>query len=431
MRRVRITGISVLSILLAFVIITVLFFSKPSQVPDFVGLNDDNTPLTSSPESSQEPLREKRESAAFSVVRDMKAGWNLGNSLESLDHQKRGINSELTTITAEEYYETLWGNPVTTAKTIAGIAEMGFGAVRLPVTWQDHMDDEYHISLTWLKRVKDVVDYVLANDMYCIINLHHDTGEGTWPWLKADPDNLAESERILRFVWKQIAEYFHDYGDKLVFESFNELLDNNGRWSDSAPECYEAVNRLNQVFVDAIRATGGLNSQRFLIVTPYAASPYGVDLKHYRLPTDTVEDRLIASVHTYVPLGFTWQESALSWAETYSEWDWNNSAGERELAAILRSIGSHLVNKGIPVIISECGAWNKNNSDERIAYVEFLIREASEYQIACFWWDEGGTSAAPERTTSSALYDRYNDRWIFPDVAKAFVKAAEEAWIEE
>ena len=423
MKRSIIAAASVLVITLAVITIVIFLRRQHDLAEDkLLDIQPSSPPLG----DIDEVTTDSPESAAFAVVKAMKAGWNLGNTLDSLDHKKRGINSTLQKRTPEVFYETYWGNPVTTPKIIADIAEMGFGAVRVPVTWQDHMDEDFIISRSWLERVGEVVNYVLSNDMYCIINLHHDTGGGSWPWLKADPSRLDEQKKELQIVWTQIAEFFHDYSDKLLFESFNEILDVKGRWSNSTPECYDAVNQLNQVFVDTIRATGGMNSKRFLIVSAYAASINNKILSYFRLPTDTISNQLIASVHTYAPLEFAWHQDKITWADAYSDWD--DKKDGRKIEAILESLRNNLLDKGIPVIIGEFGAWNKNNTAARCAYAEFIVREAAKDKITCFWWDEGGSVDIPEDTTGSTLYDRYNERWVFPEIAATLVKTAEEAW---
>ena len=430
MKRILITVVTVLAIVLV-IIVSADVFPLKSQAPIADDPNNEQQHLlpsanTQEPVSdSDEPMPDSTEPMAFEIVKMMKAGWNLGNALDSLDHQKRGINSTLKTMTAEQYYETYWGNPVTTPKVIADIAEMGFGAVRIPVTWQDHMDDNYVISRSWLERVKEVVDYTLDNDMYCIINLHHDTGHGSWPWLKADPENVDEIKTKFSTVWKQIAEFFSDYDEKLLFESFNEILDASDRWTDSTPDSYDVVNQLNQLFVDTVRATGGRNTQRFLIVTPYAAGGSSEILYYFRLPTDTISGYLIVSIHTYEPAAFTWHESMATWTETYSGWDENSASG---IDATVKSLRDNLIDKGIPLIITECGAWNKNNTADRCAYAAHLARAAAANRITCFWWDEGGGAETPESVSGSALYDRYNEKWLFPDIAEAFTKAAAGAW---
>ena len=158
------------------------------------------------------------------------AGWNLGNTLDNIDNQyitdaqakAKGYDS------AAEYYETLWGNPVTTKEMIHAVKEAGFQTVRVPVTYTDHIDENGEIREEWLERVKEIVDYVLDEDMYCVINVHHDTGNNGK--ITADPAALEENQKRVRDRWTQIATYFQDYGQKLVFEGLNELLDQNNNW---------------------------------------------------------------------------------------------------------------------------------------------------------------------------------------------------------
>ena len=409
---IRVTVVAILSLI--FATAGCASFSKTAPDP---GEPTNISALQPAHPSQLEGIR--YDTAAFALVADMEAGWNLGNALDSLDHQKAGIYTQLQMQTPEEYYETFWGNPVTTPKVISDVAKIGFGAVRIPVTWQDHMNDDNEISRSWLDRVKQIVDDVLNNDMYCIINLHHDTGSGTWPWLNADPSMLDENKEILCKVWNQIAVFFQDYNELLLFESFNEILDAQDRWTGSTPESYEAVNQLNQAFVDTVRATGGMNSNRFLVVNPYAASVNSEILRSFRLPVDTVDNRLIVGVHTYAPAGFTWRQDMATWTETFSAWD--EESAITEVSAMLQPLYDNMVKKGIPVIISECGAWNKNNTSDRCAYAAFLVREAAKYNITCFWWDEGGKHSSLESVNNTALYDRYNERWLFPEVAAAFI----------
>lgn len=421
MRRIAIFLAAALALTQALVIIACASKPKtPGETEETTPLNTTHPPAVY--EDSGGTLRANPESAAFMLVEDMKAGWNLGNALDCLDNQKRGIDSQLQTATAEVYYETLWGNPVTTPGIIAGVAEMGFGAVRVPVTWQDHMDENYEISQTWLERVGEVVNCVIDNGMYCIINLHHDTGTGAWPWLRAEPEKIGEYMKNLRTVWTQIAVCFQDYDERLLFESFNEILDTEDRWTGSTAACYDAVNQLNQTFVDTVRATGGCNDRRFLIVSPYAAGADSEILSYFRIPADTIEDHLIVSVHTYAPAGFTWHENMAGRINVYSGWDDDPSG--YEIREALRSLRENIVDKGVPVIISECGAWNKSNSPDRCAYAAFLVREAAKERITCFWWDAGGEFDTPESVDNSSLYDRYNEAWFFPEVARAFTQAA-------
>jgi len=359
---------------------------------------------------------------AFDIVRAMGVGWNLGNTLDSIDNQKLGITKEITFTTPERYYETCWGNPITTAENIAAVAKAGFGAIRVPVTYSDHMDEDFKIRREWLLRVEQVVKYVLDNDIYCIINLHHDTGHGTWPWLRADPGNIAKLERQLKTVWLQIATHFADYGDKLLFESFNEIMDTQDRWSGSDSASYNAVNRLNQAFVDTVRSTGRGNANRFLIVKTYAASAEEDVLDAFVLPKDNVADRLIIGVHYYGAVAFVMRQNQVGWTEVYN--DWSLIRDGRPVEKTLRQLNSRFVEKGIPVIVSEIGAQNKGNTADRARYAAHYVETAKQFGIACFWWDTGGPSKDADTVDSTTLFDRAGNKWYFPEIVDAMVKAA-------
>lgn len=140
---------------------------------------------------------------------------------------------------------------------IHAVKEAGFQTVRVPVTYTDHIDENGEIREEWLERVKEIVDYVLDEDMYCVINVHHDTGNNGK--ITADPAALEENQKRVRDRWTQIATYFQDYGQKLVFEGLNELLDQNNNWECQGEEYAETANQLNQTFVDTVRSCRGNN----------------------------------------------------------------------------------------------------------------------------------------------------------------------------
>ena len=357
---------------------------------------------------------------ASELVAALGVGWNLGNTLDSCDFKKKGILSELTGISPEQYYETYWGNPVTTYEMIKAVADAGFGSVRLPVTFYDHIDEEGNISEAWLRRVEEVVNYVLDNDMYCIINLHHDAGANTW--LKADPDNAEPMRNALRTVWLQIAEHFQDYDNRLLFEGFNEILDKENNWSKSSPAAYDMVNQLNQVFVDTVRSTQGCNKERFLIVNPYAAGGSEELLKAFVLPRDSIDGHLIVGIHSYSPVLFTWVQENVSWAKTYDNWD--DQIGGLEIEQRLKDINKYLIKKGIPVILSEFAAWNKSNTGDRADYAVYFIRAAKKYNITCFWWDDGGRFESIDEISTTTLLNRLTNEWFFPEIVEAMVEAA-------
>ena len=358
--------------------------------------------------------------SAFEAVNAMSIGWNLGNTLDSIDNQKRGVSGEFNEKTPEEFYETYWGNPITTAAMINKIVQAGFGAIRIPVTYADHMDDNFQIRPEWLERVKQVVDYVLDNDVYCIINIHHDTGSGTWPWLNADADNIGVLGKQFESVWKQIAEYFKEYDDKLLFESFNEILDRDSNWSKSDRTSYSAVNQLNQIFVDTVRSIGGNNSDRLLVIKSYSASVDKDVLNSFSLPMDSVKGRLIFSFHYYGTQEFILNQEQAEWADTYANWDYGKDGKPVELT--MMRVRAQFPD--IPVIIGEFGAQSKGNTADRVMYATHFIETARKYGITCFWWDTGGWFENADAVDNYALFDRYRNQWFFPEIVEAMVDTA-------
>lgn len=308
---------------------------------------------------------------ATEIVADMVIGWNLGNALDSHEAGKTGLTTEIS-----------WGNPYSTKEMIDGIKAAGFNAVRVPVTWYNHMDISTNtIDKEWMDRVEEVVNYVLDNDMYCIINVHHDTGEKGW--LKASANGLDTKKARFRAIWEQICERFGDYGDKLLFEGFNEILDDNSNWTKPEEEATAITNELNQLFVDTVRASGKKNETRCLIVNTYAAGANRDNIKNFVVPEDIVEDKLIVEAHIYQPYYFT---SEISPDIT----DWAN--GKPTLESYIYNMYENYVKKGTPVIIGEFGAVDKDNLKPRMSWLRFFVDTCYKYGIKCFWWDNGNAA---------------------------------------
>ena len=203
---------------------------------------------------------------SFEAVEKMKIGWNLGNTLDTCNNIEFYGNPNSTPYD----YEMSWGNPITTEEMIKTVKSAGFEAVRIPVTWYEHLDENNNIDEQWMARVNEIVDYVINEGMYCIINVHHDTG--TDGWLKASyTDFDSKSERFVK-IWEQISARFKNYDEKLIFEGFNEMLNDNGDWSNPGDDAFEVLNYFNQLFVDTVRESGGNNEYRNLIVATYACS---------------------------------------------------------------------------------------------------------------------------------------------------------------
>ena len=201
---------------------------------------------------------------SYEAVKNMGGGWNLGNTLESVwtgDTDGRDWRR----------WETGWGQSVTTPELLMMIRDAGFGAVRVPVSWGVHMDADGKVYDEWMDRVEEVVGYVLDAGMYCIINVHHDTGaDEELAWLVASPSGYAREKDRFEGLWKQIAGRFRDYDHRLLFESFNEMLDDRRSWcfatfnggydEEASAGGYQAINDYAQIFVDVVRATGGKNA---------------------------------------------------------------------------------------------------------------------------------------------------------------------------
>ena len=342
-------------------------------------------------EALSEPTEKFR--SASDMVSDIRLGWNVGNSLDSYGDWINGASTE--------DYETAWGNPVITQELIHCVKEQGFNAVRVPVTYLHFMDEEGKIDEVWLARVKEVVDYVLAEEMYCIIDIHHDTGAGDNAWIVADP-YLYENGMAQRFAyaWQQIAEYFKDYDDRLIFEGMNEVLDASRNWGGSTPENYEVINQLNQVFVDTVRATGGNNAQRNLVVVAYGNSSHESQISGFVPPHDTAENHLVIGIHVYEPDGFCNGNDVV--------WD---EGDEATLDATFERIYGNVVQKyQLPVIVGEFGARELNESEaykkERSAFAKYFVEKAHARGIACFWWDDGGSMKIFDRA-NAVPYDSY------------------------
>lgn len=354
------------------------------------------------------------------AVRDMTVGWNLGNTLDATD----GGNSLKS--------ETSWGQPKTTQTMIYNLAASGIKTLRLPVSWAHHMNkDDYTVDPAWMARVKEIVDWAIDEDMYVIINSHHDNGEsasslepcgGYYP----NSNNYEESERFLVNLWSQIALAFNNgYDEHLVFETMNEPrlrnTANEWRFNGGIKECRDAadcLNRLNQACVDAIRNSGGNNKKRFISIPALQASTDSAFSGYFKMPEDKKEGRLILSVHMYTPYSFAMETPG---ARKYT------SGHKVELKEVFDRLNKNYVEKGYPVIVGEYGATNKNNLDARVAWFKDFISISRQYGITCCLWDNGVWELAEDSWDFSEHYGYYNRRegtWYFPEILEAIVSSA-------
>lgn len=365
---------------------------------------------------------------ATSAVANMRVGWNLGNTLDSNSGDVNNMWIEAWTDRSPSAYETAWGQPVTKPELMKMMREAGFNAIRVPVTWWPHMEATFasvewdnakqglttwdqanddigtKIQEAWMARVHEVVDYVISQGMYCILNVHHDTGDGSTAWLKASESVFAQQQDRFKAVWTQIAEEFKDYDEHLLFEGYNEMLDPYGSWcfasfatsakynASVATSAYNAINSYAQSFVDAVRATGGNNAQRNLIVNTYGAcngsgtwsSHLKEPLTQMQLPADNVSNHLIFEVHTYLDVK-------------------NLNSAKSDVNQIISDIKKYLVSKGAPVIFGEWGTSTQNGYESyrsnMLAFARYFVEQAKANNMGTFYWmglSDGNHRSVPE-----------------------------------
>lgn len=320
-------------------------------------------------------------------------GWNLGNQL---DAHNDGI--------AEE---TAWGNQPTTQALFDQLAATGFTSVRIPVTWLGHIGEtpNYTIDAEYLNRVAEVVGYAESAGLNAIINIHHDGADSNY-WLnikdaaKDETLNTSIKEQITA-VWTQIANKFKDKGNFLVFESMNEIHDGGWGWGENLTDGgkqYAVLNEWNQVFVDAVRATGGNNTNRYLGLPGYVTN-IDLTVQNFVLPRDIVQNRLMVAVHFYSPMEFTLNDEFSEWGHTGAPSKKPNWGDEEYLKSQFNSMKTKFIDNGIPAYIGEIGCVHRNNERSeafRLYYLEYLCKAAKEYGMAPFYWDNGSASAGKE-----------------------------------
>jgi len=343
----------------------------------------------------------------YSIINALGLGWNLGNHFDAFYNgswagEKEGYPDE-----------NCWGCDSATQDTFDGVRSLGFTAVRIPVSWLKMIGPapDYTIDETWMNRIAEVVEYAHNAGLAVIINTHHDENHGvgnTYQWLdiKNASLNSETNEKIkteIAAVWTQIANRFKDCGDWLVMESFNELNDGGWGWSsaflaDPTKQC-NILNEWNQVFVDAVRATGGNNATRWLGIPTYAASPSFE--KYAVIPSDPA-GKIMLAVHCYDPSDYTIGDAQYSdWGHTGAADKKANGGDEDHIKAVFGNLYSKYISKGQPVYLGEFGCSMRAKSDARAwafykYYMEYIVKAAKTYGLPCFLWDNGVDGSGKE-----------------------------------
>lgn len=346
---------------------------------------------------------------AQEIAKKMHVGWNLGNTLEAICD------------------ENAWGAGKTSQKLIDSVKAAGFNTVRIPVSWFCHSDTiSNKINKKWIARVKEVVDYCIKDDLYVIINMHWDKG---WLENRINTANQEEVNKRQYIYWTQIAKYFKNYDEHLLFAGANEPNAANAAQLDILMSYY-------QTFVDAVRATGGNNASRTIIVQgPETNIEKTLDLMN-SLPKDKIKDRMMVEVHYYTPFQFCLMEKEASWGKPFYYWgkdnhsktdvEHNSTWGEEAMVdKLFGDLKTKYVDKGIPVILGEFGAYKRKLSapsdqalNERSVefFGKYVVKSALENGIIPYYWD-----------TPNNLFNRDSGQVLDRGVLKAMMEGAKEA----
>lgn len=351
---------------------------------------------------------------ALEATRLMGNGINLGNTLEACDNNV-GIktNTPLS-------YETHWGQPKTTQAMIDGMKAAGFDTIRIPVAWMTNAthlyEGDYTIDADYMDRVEEVVRYARKAGMYVIINDHWDGG-----WYGMFGSESAETRALAmeayKGMWQQIAERFRDYSDYLIFESANEEL--GGRFDENSPlycsdsvvtylnddERYALTNEINQTFVDVVRATGGNNATRFLLIAGYGTNIDQTCDDRFQMPKDTADSKLMVSVHYYDPWSYCGASSAVSatkWGKV-SDYEYM----DQQLAKMTK-----FTEAGYGVVIGEYGALPCSDGlkDNTLAYHTAFLDACTKYDLTNCLWD------------CSGLYKRVSQTFADDDILAMYLE---------
>lgn len=336
-------------------------------------------------------LYKRREGLRF--VRQMGAGINIGNALDVTNVRKHIPESTI------EEFETFWHNPPITQELFQAVREKGFGTVRIPVSWEEHLLEDGTVDPQWMDRVEQVVDWALDCGLYVILDLHHES------WLVPTLEEEEQTTRRLCQLWEQIAIRFADRSEKLLFEAMNEprLVDSEEEWTAGTSEMRMVINRLNAAFVETVRATGGGNETRWLILPAYGTQHEEEALQDLKLPDSS---HLIVAVHAYLPYEF-------SLGGLTAEWSAENPKDTEKIDQLMERLDRLFLSRQIPVLITEFGCDDQDNLEQRLEWTRYYAGAAAQKGIGCIWWDNGGDSQLIDRTTCE---------WTQPELAELLVR---------
>ena len=344
------------------------------------------------------------------LSKKMGSGWNVGNSLEAIGG------------------ETAWGNPLISKRLIDSVKAAGFNVIRIPVAWSKFTNaTTYTIDTIFMKRVEEVVNFVLDNKMYAVMNMHWDGG-----WMQP---TFAKQEYVnsrLAIMWKQIDIHFRNYDDHLIFAGTNEVMVAKD-YSTPKKEYYTVQNSFNQTFVNTVRSTGGRNYYRYL-----AVQGFNTNIDHtynfFIMPIDVVAKKLFVEVHYYDPYNFALNgNSAITQWGKYADKPANTEtwANESYVDSQFQKMKTKFVDHGVGVIIGEYGAnarlslgsngLNATYAGFRRYYMQYITQSIVKHGLMPVYWDNGNAG-----DKSMAIFNRLTGAIVYPEIVKAIVNTSED-----
>jgi endoglucanase len=328
----------------------------------------------------------------------MSPGWNLGNTLEAMPN------------------ETGWGNPMANQAMFNGLKSAGFRSVRIPVSWKQYADANDNISASWMSRVTEVVNHAHNAGLIAIINIHWDGG-----WMQPTYANQSAANARLTKFWTQIANNFKNHDDTLLFAGTNEVMV-DGNYNPPTTEYCSVQKGFNQTFINAVRATGGNNSSRHLVVQAFNTNIDNAVSCNATMPSDWIANRQIMEVHFYDPYDFTLDANSSSWkwGQAANPGGWANEAW---VDGQFQKMKTSFIDKGVPVILGEYGAIRRTEYDAAGTYRkywdQYVTRAAFTRGVVPMYWDNGYTT-----NHEMGLFNRSTGAQVYSDVIQAIVNAA-------
>ena len=351
--------------------------------------------------------------SAMEIVNDMGIGWNLASTFESYDNNKKFENPD------EQI--TLWGNAIPKKDLFIKIKKYGFKTIRFPVTWTTFMDSSNIVNSEWMKRVKEVVDWIININMYCILNVYHDGASGNWL-----SEGLKAKEKYVK-LWGQIAMEFKNYDEHLIFESMNDVTYQKGDNYD-----YETLVVLTQSFVDVVRNSGANNKYRLLLISGAKTDLELTCSPEYKMPVDPF-NKLAISIHYYYPTTFTVErdEDLFTWIDDDGKinivpplTEWGTENQYKDMFSNFEMMKKIYVDNGIPVIIGEVGVLTEQRREKEsirnYLYAEYSMSSSYNGIMSCLWDTSIG---------DMNYYDRVNDKWYDNIIKDNFKKISKGKFV--